>query len=137
MEKAPNTKFSVSTVIRYILLATTGLAGLFWTWFAIAESISEGYDITGILMHSITPGLLLLAVTLTAFRFPVIGGVLLIAAGIHFRYYFHVQTLAVYAALVFPPVLAGLWSLLTSIPVKPKFQISNEVNEDETKGAAD
>jgi hypothetical protein len=120
MEAVQKSKMTVCALVRMILLIIVLLAGLFWTWFGVASGIAEGLNNWGTLFHSLMPGVLLLLAAFLAIRWPAMGGILLIAVGVYYYFFFHVHDWRVFAALVAPPVIAGLWALVSELLCKQK-----------------
>jgi hypothetical protein len=121
MEATKKTKPPVLYIVRTIFLGIVLLAGLFWTWFGIASGIAEGGGILGTFMHTLMPGLVLLGITYVAWRWPIVGGVLLIAMGGAFAVFFNqFNKLNIYVLglVVAPVVVAGLVLLFTKQPMK-------------------
>lgn len=121
METRKKTKLLVMYIVRMIFLGIVLLSGLFWTWFGIASGIAEGGGVIGTFMHTLMPGLVLLAITYVAWRWPVVGGALLIAMGAVFAVFFgQFSKLNIYVSglVVAPVVLAGLVFLFTKRPPK-------------------
>jgi len=58
------------------------LWGGFWVWFGLASGIAEGAGFIGTIRHTLTPGLILLASALFAWKYEKIGGGLLIVEGL-------------------------------------------------------
>jgi hypothetical protein len=128
METTKKTKPPVLYLVRTIFLGIVLLAGLFWTWFGIASGIAEGGGILGTFMHTLMPGLVLLGITYVAWRWPIVGGVLLIATGAAFSIFFNqYNKLNVYVLglVVAPVVVAGLLLLFTKRPPKRDTSTSN------------
>ncbi len=121
MEAIKKTKLPVLYIVRMVFLGIVLLSGLFWTWFGIASGIAEGGGIIGTFMHTLMPGLVLLAITYVAWRWPITGGVLLIAMGCVFAVFFNQFTklnIYVLGLIVAPVTLAGLALLFTKLPPK-------------------
>jgi hypothetical protein len=121
MEKGKKTKLPVIYIVRTVFLAIVLLAGLFWTWFGIASGISEGAGILGTFMHTLMPGLVLLGITYVAWRWPFVGGVLLIAMGGAFAVFFNqFNKLNIYVLglVVAPVVITGLLLIFTKLPAR-------------------
>lgn len=121
METGMKTKLPVMYIVRMIFLGIVFLAGLFWTWFGIASGIAEGGGIVGTLMHTLMPGLVLLAITYVAWRWPIVGGILLILMGGVFAVFFNQFNKLngfVLGLVVAPVVVAGLVLLFTKQPPK-------------------
>jgi len=119
MDATRKTKRPVLYIVRMVFLAIVLLAGLFWTWFGIASGIGEGGGILGTFMHTLMPGLVMLGITYVAWRWPIVGGVLLIAMGGAFAVFFNQfnkLNIFVLGLVVAPVVLAGLVFLFTKQP---------------------
>ncbi len=54
----------------------------FWTWFGLASGVSEGLDVIGVIIHTSIPGLLFLGTIAVAWKWGLVGGVLLILEGL-------------------------------------------------------
>jgi hypothetical protein len=81
----------------------------FWTVFGLLSGIGEGYGLSGILFHTALPGLVFLIAAIVAWRWKVIGAILLLLEGLStFMVYGFSRTTAVFLTLTFPPLLAGL-----------------------------
>lgn len=120
MEAAVKKRMSPCVVVRMVLLIIVLLTGLFWTWFGVASGIFEGLGFVGTVMHSLVPGVLLILLCLLAMKWPVLGGLLLLIAGTYSYLFFHVHDWRVFAALVSPPIVAGLWAIISAITCRPK-----------------
>jgi hypothetical protein len=121
METGQKTKLPVMYIVQMVFLGIVLLAGLFWTWFGIASGIAEGGGVLGTFMHTLMPGLVLLGITYVAWRWPLIGGVLLIAMGGAFAVFFNqFNKLNIYVLglVVAPVVVTGLLLLFTKRPPK-------------------
>ena len=87
----------------------------------IAEGISGGAGILGTFMGTLMPGLVLIGISLVAWRWPLIGGVLLIIMGGVFAVFFNQfnkLNIFVLGLVVAPVVVAGLLLLFTKRPPK-------------------
>ncbi len=67
--------YSLSRWTIRIAAALVLLIGLFWTWFALA---CEWPDPLGMLMHTLIPGLPLVALGLACWRWPLAGAILVL-----------------------------------------------------------
>ncbi|MCE5307102.1 MAG: hypothetical protein LLG20_05630 [Acidobacteriales bacterium] len=54
----------------------------FWTWFGLASGIGERLQPIGVLIHTAVPGLFFGLLVLIAWRWPTVGGFVLLAAGV-------------------------------------------------------
>jgi hypothetical protein len=81
----------------------------FWTFFCVASAISEPEGLVAGLMHQL-PAVVFVAVVALAWRYELIGGILLIAiaavAFVFFRVY--AQALVTGLVLLGPPCLSGV-----------------------------
>jgi hypothetical protein len=57
-------------------------AVIFWLWFGIGSAASEGLGAMNWVLHILLPGGLFIATTLVAWRWPRIGGILLVIEGL-------------------------------------------------------
>ncbi len=101
---------------RWLRIIALGLAFLWagwWTFFGLASGISEGLPPLGVLIHTTVPGLIFLAVVLIAWRWDLIGGTLLILAGLLTLWVFpFARELFGLLTLSLPPVIAGALLLM-------------------------
>lgn len=89
---------------------------LFWVWFGLTSGISEGIGPSGVLVHALMPGVIFLALALSAFYSEGIGGMLLLSTGALFAVLYPLvfpsASLSVKVfcelALAAPPVIAGV-----------------------------
>jgi hypothetical protein len=80
-----------------------------WTLFGLLAGIGEGYDLSGVFLHTLVPGLVFLAAAVIAWRWEVIGGILLLleGSGTLIMFWF-ARTIEGFATLALPPLVAGL-----------------------------
>ena len=92
-----------------------------WTFFGLASGIGEKLKPVGIAVHAAVPGLIFLATALLAWRWPVAGGIALVAEGVAvliayplvFGPRFPLATVAfVLVTMALPPFIAGTMLLL-------------------------
>jgi len=95
---------------------------LFWMYFGLASGIGENLDVTGIIIHTLSPGGVFLLFFLIALKFERIGGVIFMLIGIivaiayplTFGKNFPVLTsVLVILTMAIPPLAAGVllfWS---------------------------
>ncbi len=95
-------------------LALATAVGLFWMWFGIASGVGEGLTPLGVVQHALVPGGVIALIVVAAWRWPLAGGPLLIAAGIAAGFFFGwwarfpaATRLFMVLTLVAPPVVAG------------------------------
>lgn len=93
---------------RYLARALALLWALWWTLFGLLAGIGEGYDGFGILRHAAVPGLVFLIAAVSAWRWEIIGGALLILEGIATLVVFpFTRTLEGFLTLFLPPLIVG------------------------------
>lgn len=63
------------------LIVALGWA-VFWTWFGLASGISEGLNVIGVIIHTSVPGLVFLGTVALAWKWGLVGGIMLILEGI-------------------------------------------------------
>jgi hypothetical protein len=98
------------------------IAIVFWLWFGIGSAYIEGMGLLNWVMHILVPGGIFILSTLVAWRWPAIGGVLLVlegtaALGFIVRAFlwgrFTASTLALMClTLGLPPLAAGILFLI-------------------------
>lgn len=95
-------------------LAMATAVSLFWIWFGIASGLGEGLSPFDTFLHALVPGGAIALVLLAAWRWPLAGGPLLMAAGVAAGFFFGwwarfpaATRLFMVLTLVAPPVVAG------------------------------
>lgn len=90
-----------------------------WTIFGLLSGIGEGYDGLGILRHATFPGLIFLLAAILAWRWQLVGGILLFLAGVGtLGVYGFTKTPAGLLTLTLPPIIAGVFFLGTALTAK-------------------
>lgn len=80
----------------------------FWTLFGLLSGIGEGADALGVFLHTLMPGLILLAAAIIAWRWQAVGAVLLFLGGLATLALFPwARTVMGLVMLPLPGVLAG------------------------------
>jgi len=67
----------------------------------------------GLFMHLI-PSFVIAAIIWIAWKNPLVGGVLFIATGLGFSFFFHIESWSTFAIIAAPPILIGLIFLIES-----------------------
>lgn len=95
--------------IRRIARALALIWACGWALFGLLAGIGEGYDLVGVFRHTAFPGLAFLVVALIAWRWEIVGGILLIleACGTLFLFWFS-RTPEGFLTLTLPPLIAGV-----------------------------
>ncbi|MBO6676052.1 MAG: hypothetical protein JJ908_13350 [Rhizobiales bacterium] len=97
---------------------TVLVLALFWFTFAALSGAENGLAGFWANLPNTLPWVALLAVLLVSLRWPVVGGTLIIAAGIGALVYFNAwENLLLLAALVLPLVASGVALILSQWPV--------------------
>jgi hypothetical protein len=102
--------------MRYLAVIVALLWAGFWTFFGLASGISEGLSPVGILHHSIFPGLIFLISAIIAWRWNLVGGILLVLESLfvfvvypmRFMDFPLITILLVLATMALPPMIAGI-----------------------------
>jgi len=96
---------------KWMIYVARGIAllwALWWTLFGLLSGIAEGYDWLGIFRHAAVPGLVFLLVAVIAWRWEIIGGILLLLASVATLIGFpFTRTLEGFLTLFLPPLVAG------------------------------
>ena len=107
-----------------------GLLVAFWLWFGVASAVEEQFGWGNLLLHLLLPGGAFAIIAAIAWRWPLAGGALLIAAGflvvvgyslIDGEFYTTSTLVFVMLAMAAPPVAAGvllMQSRKTDSPLK-------------------
>lgn len=88
----------------------------FWTWFCIASAIGERQGLAGALMHQV-PAAVMVASVLLAWRWPRVGGALLVAEALFVAspVWVHFSP-GRFLVLGLPPLVAGIFFLISGSP---------------------
>jgi len=84
--------------------------------------IPLGELLIGLFMHLI-PSLVIAAVIWIAWKNPLVGGILFIATGLGFSFFFHTESWSTFAIIAAPPILIGLIFLIESALSRQKSRI--------------
>lgn len=74
----------------------------FWVFFGVASGLSEGLNALAIFIHTLVPGLIFLVFALVAWKWELLGGIVLVFAGIA-------------VAIGYPIMVAGRFPLMTIV----------------------
>jgi hypothetical protein len=95
--------------MRYLARTLALVWAVWWTLFGLIAGMGEGYAPLGILAHATVPGLIFLVAAVIAWRWEVIGGILLLLEGLGTLYVFgYSRTIEGFLILTLPPLVAGL-----------------------------
>lgn len=93
---------------RYVARGLALVWAVFWGGFALLSGAGEG--ISGIVANApnALPGLGFLIAAIIAWRWEIVGGIILILCGLFAFFFFHIGRNAfLLGTIVFPPILAG------------------------------
>lgn len=92
-----------------------GWAGL-WVLFGLSSGLSEGMSLTGVLLHTAVPGMIFLASAVIAWRWEMIGGIVLMLEGLLMLIFYPAIAIGrislwgivlVVLTMALPPLIAG------------------------------
>jgi len=98
----------------WLCLTALGLIFLCGLWWVVFGLLCEWGHPVGMLMHILVPGLAYLAAGWLAWRWPLIGGTVLVLLGTYSVWFFHTYRNIFTLLLVsMPPIIAGLLFLVS------------------------
>jgi hypothetical protein len=112
--------------MRYIARVLALIWACWWTFFGLIAGAGEGYGPSGILAHAAVPGLVFLVAAVIAWRWEVIGGILLLLEGLATLIVFWFsRTAEGFLTLTSPPLVAGLLFLAISLRARMSGTLQN------------
>ncbi len=108
--------------LRNIALCLALLWAGWWTFFGLASGFGERLSLVGVVVHTAVPGIVFLASALAAWRWTVVGGIVLLIEGLLVLIIYPIMvagrfpkaTIAfVLLTMAVPPLLAGCLLLTT------------------------
>jgi hypothetical protein len=108
---------------RWLRITARSLAMLWaglWMTFGLVSGIAEGEGVVAALVHTVVPGLIFLVSALTAFKWDLLAGILLVGEGLVVlvgyplgaRHFPTSTVVFVLLTMALPPLVAGLLLLL-------------------------
>lgn len=90
-----------------------------WTLFGLLSGIGEGYNLLGIILHAIFPGMFFLLAVFIAWKWEIVGAFLLLAHAVLTLFVFwFARTPVGFLTLTFPPMLAAILFLIDSLKLR-------------------